>query len=92
MTSVTFNAIASAIGGAGNFIATDLWATNQSGNFQLLAGAINLALDSANYSNSSFLSQHIRPGQVNSEHVAASQINSAKISTVQIGEVQQTVA
>lgn len=83
MTSVTFNAIASASGGGGNFIASDLWNTDQDGNFQKLRDAVNLALNSDNYSANGFLSQHIRPGQVNSVHVSASQINSAKVSTEQ---------
>ena len=54
---------------------------------QKLADAINLALNSDNYSDNGFRSQHIRPGQINSVHVSASQINNAKISTVQIQNI-----
>jgi hypothetical protein len=88
MTSVTLNAITSAASTDSNFDASDVWSTaSTGGNFQnITAGVNNGKLDSANYSNSGFLSQHIGQGQINSAHVSNSAVNSTKLTDSTIGQ------
>lgn len=85
MSGVTFNAITTAASGAANFIASDLYSVStdgaNKGNFNLLVGALNSgAMNSVNYSNSAFLSQHFSIGQIISQHISNSQVKSQHVS------------
>ena len=82
MANVTYNAIASASGAPGNFIASDMWShhTTSGGNFNRITDQVNGGLDTANYATSGFLSQHFKHNAIVSQHFSNNAILSAKIS------------
>lgn len=86
MSGVTFNAITTAASGAANFIASDLYSVStdgaNKGNFNMLVGALNSgAMNSVNYSNSAFLSNHVSASQIVSQHISGSQVVQAHLSS-----------
>lgn len=81
MANVSYNAVVSASGGAGNFDASVMWSTNATftGNFNAVTDQVNGNLNSINYSVSGFQSSNIAKNAILSQHISNNAVLSAKI-------------